>query len=104
MEYRYVSATNAAAAPIDGERPCVVVVDVSPAGARARVAMDKRCTMKPVAAPRCTLRRLRDLAYTGVMTDFADADLTFVYRGRGQIIKLPTQEDSKPARLEVPVC
>ena len=101
VEYRYVSAAGAKAALVGDGHPCAIVVRVSPAGAEARVETDKRCAMKPIAAPRCTLPRLRkiiDSAYSYEGIEDAEIELTF--RGRWIV----RAEVDPPLRMDVPDC
>ncbi|MFN0248601.1 MAG: serine/threonine-protein kinase [Kofleriaceae bacterium] len=99
VEYRYFSASGAKAPPIDGRHPCVVVVSVSPAGAQARLETNKRCAMKPVPPPRCTLNRIRE----AVSTFTAETtDISVTFRGRWTVVAYIPEDD--PLRMEVPDC
>jgi predicted Ser/Thr protein kinase len=104
VEYRYFSAAGAKAPPIDGQPPCVVVVSVSPAGAQARLETNKRCAMmKPVQAPRCTLKRLRETfvaIFSNDTTPTVDIGVTF--RGRWTVVAYIPND--KPQRMEIPDC
>ncbi len=103
VEYRYVSAAGAKSAPIGDGFPCVVVVRVSPAGAQARVETDKRCAMKPVGAPRCSLARLREIMISASAQDgMQDAEMSITFRGRW-ILSGPFLRDGT-TRMDAPDC
>ncbi len=105
VEYRYVSALAAKVASTD--KPCLVVVSISPAGAQARVETDKRCAHKPIATPRCSLKKLRDVMASAYANDsFSTSDLSFVFRGTWSVMALENTDlpHDRPSRLELPDC
>jgi hypothetical protein len=106
VEYRYLSESGAKAAPFGGARPCLVVVNISRSGARARVETDKRCAMKPISAPRCSLKRLREVMTSAYSNDSGgELDISFTFRGSWSVIAIPSERprDRSP-RMEIPDC
>ena len=102
LQYRFFTATGAGAPKVAGERPCLVVVRVTASGSRTSIEMDPRCAQKPVAMPRCSIARLRELVHSAYGVDSGTtADLMLTYRGRWF---LQATLDGEPARMELPDC